>query len=381
MECCQLRVKDLQLARGQIVVRAGKGNRRFLMSFSSSMLSAANAMVPLDRIATDEKGQTRIKVRPAVIREYAAAMAEQIGEGGLRFPPVILFTDGGDFYWLADGFHRVFAARKAGLTEIAAEVRQGTQRDAVLFGICANSAHGLPRSNADKRHAVALILADPEWSQWSDREIGRRCQVDGKVISRMRRSASAATTPQVGEPSASAAKPQIGQRKVRRGDKVYEMNVSPKKAADDTAKTETLPTKPVAPTDPLGIPLPEARAGVFAASADFQEAQELFDRLATVLDRIAQGPGGEVYRQELIRTNNNGKAGFACAAVRAARNKLIAAEPYCTYCPSCFVQRPARGYASCKCCGGRGWTSRGAFESCREWDRQQILKMRTAKAK
>jgi hypothetical protein len=163
------------------------------MSISSSMLSAANVMVPLDRIATDEKGQTRVNVRPAVVRVYAAAMAEQIGEGGMRFPPVILFTDGGDFHWLGDGFHRVFAARKAGLSGIAAEVRVGTQRDAVLFGIGANSAHGLPRSNADKRHAVALILADPEWSQWSDREIGRRCQVDGKVVSRMRRSASAAT--------------------------------------------------------------------------------------------------------------------------------------------------------------------------------------------
>jgi hypothetical protein len=103
---------------------------------------------------------------------------------------------------------------------------------------------------------------------------------------------------------------------------------SPKKAADDTVKTETLLTRPVTPTDLLGIPQPEGRAGLFAASADFQEAQELFDRLATVLDRIAQGPAGEVYRQELIRTNNNGKAGYACAAVRAARNKLIAAEPY-----------------------------------------------------
>jgi hypothetical protein len=138
---------------------------------------------------------------------------------------------------------------------------------------------------------------------------------------------------------------------------------------------------PVTPTDLLGILLPTGRVGVFAASADFQEARELFDRLATVLDRIAQGPAGEVYRQELIRTNNNGKAGFACAGVRAARNKLIAAEPYCAYCPSCFVQRPARGYASCKSCGRLCWTSRGAFESCRECDRQQILKMRSAMAK
>jgi hypothetical protein len=54
--------------------------------------------------------------------------------------------------------------------------RPGTQRDAVLFGIGANSVHGLPRTKAGKR-AVALVLADPEWSQWSDREIGRRCQL------------------------------------------------------------------------------------------------------------------------------------------------------------------------------------------------------------
>ena len=48
------------------------------MSISSNMLSADNVMVPLDRIATDKKGQTRVNVRPAVVREYAAAMAEQI---------------------------------------------------------------------------------------------------------------------------------------------------------------------------------------------------------------------------------------------------------------------------------------------------------------
>jgi ParB-like chromosome segregation protein Spo0J len=128
-------------------------------------------------------------VRPAVVREYAAAMTEQIAEGGLRFPPVILFADGSEFYWLGDGFHRVLAARKAGLTEIAAEVRAGTQRDAMLFGICANNAHGLPRSNADKRYAVTLLLADPEWSQWSDREIARRVQVGHASVSRIRRSA------------------------------------------------------------------------------------------------------------------------------------------------------------------------------------------------
>ena len=92
-------------------------------------------------------------------------MVQQIAEGGLRFPPVVLFAEGegegdGPTYWLADGFHRVLAARRAGLTEFPAEVQPGTARDALLFGISANSAHGLPRTSADKRKAVALLLAD-----------------------------------------------------------------------------------------------------------------------------------------------------------------------------------------------------------------------------
>jgi hypothetical protein len=45
----------------------------------------------------------------------------------LRFPPVVLFTDGRD-YWLGDGFHRVLGAHESGLGEIAAEVRPGTPR-------------------------------------------------------------------------------------------------------------------------------------------------------------------------------------------------------------------------------------------------------------
>jgi len=37
MECCQLRVKDVQLARGQIVVRAGKGNKDRVVMLPKSL--------------------------------------------------------------------------------------------------------------------------------------------------------------------------------------------------------------------------------------------------------------------------------------------------------------------------------------------------------
>jgi hypothetical protein len=43
------------------------------------------------------------------------------------------------------------------------------------FGFSVNRGHGPLPNNADKRKAVSRLLADPEWGQWSDREIGRRC--------------------------------------------------------------------------------------------------------------------------------------------------------------------------------------------------------------
>jgi hypothetical protein len=340
------------------------------MSIASIVLTGDSVMVALDRIPVDEKAQTRVKVRAGVVREYAAAMKAQRAEGELRFPPVILFTDGSE-YWLGDGFHRVLAARKAGLTEIAAEVRPGTQRDAILCGIGANGGHGLPRTNADKRKAIALVLADPEWSQWSDREIARRCQVGYMTIGRMRRGLSAPMG-------------QMGGRKVQRGSSVYEMNLSAKNAAGEALTTETSTAKSVmeVTNDALGIPVPESRREVFAALAQFQQAQESFDRLAELLEWIAQGPGGAVYKLEMVRTtNNNGQPGLACRPVRAERTRLVAAQPYCGYCPNCHGRGPSRLEPVCKKCGGRGWTTRQAFESCALSDRQRILAMRPSEPK
>src|SRR6266853_6597115 len=165
--------------------------------------------VPLTSILADPACQARVKIRPGVVRDCRRAMAEQINEGGLRFPPIVLFTDG-QHYWLADGFHRILAARDAGLSEFPANVRPGTERDALLFSISSNGAHGLARTNADKRKAVTLLLADAEWSQWSDREIARRCQVNQSFVTRLRRTLSDAGH-------------EMRPRKVKRGDKVYEM--------------------------------------------------------------------------------------------------------------------------------------------------------------
>ena len=147
--------------------------------------TSQSQLVPFSSIHLNEGSQSRVRVRPNIVNDYAAAMKLQLEEDAWRFPPVILFQED-DVYWIGDGFHRVFAAMKLNLTEIAAQVRIGTQRDALLHSISANTDHGLPRTNADKRRAVQILLNDPEWKQWSDREIGRRCQVVHGLVSKLR---------------------------------------------------------------------------------------------------------------------------------------------------------------------------------------------------
>src|SRR3546814_19116660 len=97
------------------------------------------------------------------------------------FPPVTIFYDGAN-HWLADGFHRYHATHKAELSDIHADIRSGTRRDAVLFSVGANFSHGLRRSNEDKRASVKTLIEDAEWSQWSDRQIAAACGVSHPFV-------------------------------------------------------------------------------------------------------------------------------------------------------------------------------------------------------
>jgi len=168
----------------------------------------------LSDIKVDQACQARVTTNATTIAEYAEIMMEE----GNVFPPVVIYYDGTD-HWLSDGFHRHAAAQKAELDSLKTEIRQGTRRDAILYGVGANAT--LRRTREDKRHAVGILLGDEEWSKWSNRTIAHRCGVDEKLIRTLR--------------SASAAKPQIP-RKVERNGKTYDMstdNIGKKDGLDE----------------------------------------------------------------------------------------------------------------------------------------------------
>jgi hypothetical protein len=326
---------------------------------------AACRQIPLGSIPTDETSQARVKIRPAVVRAYAQAMKQQLAEGSLRFPPVVLFSDG-QRYWLADGFHRVLAAREAGLTEFPADVRPGSQRDALLYSISSNTGHGLPRNNADKRKAVSLLLADPEWSRWSDHEIARHCQVSQSMVSRLRKGAS-----ELGV--------QIEPRKVKRGHTVYEMQPkmrSAKEPAPDEGATAPATAAPAC--DRVGLPLPPDAAPAFAVAGDFATAEALLAQLAAVVDRLAQGAGGAAYRQHLVCRAGDGRASFSSPELKIFGQKLGSAAPHCGRCPRCQPRHAGRTQPACKLCGGRGWLSKAEFATCTHQERQELERWRTA---
>ena len=95
--------------------------------------------------------QTRAGTDVDTINNYAEAMAD-----GASFPDVTVFTDG-KHYWLADGFHRVMAAKQNGKASISADVRKGTADDAVVFGGTANNKQGKRPTRADVQHFLSMV--------------------------------------------------------------------------------------------------------------------------------------------------------------------------------------------------------------------------------
>jgi ParB-like chromosome segregation protein Spo0J len=96
-------------------------------------------------------------------------------------PPLEVFSDGINYY-LVDGFHRYFANKQVGNTEVEVNIHKGTLRDAQEFALGVNDKHGLKRTNADKRKAVSIALADLEWSLLTNREIGKICRVSHTFV-------------------------------------------------------------------------------------------------------------------------------------------------------------------------------------------------------
>ena len=130
----------------------------------------------LSQIVIDKGTQTRESIDQKTVTEYAEVLMNKE-----VMPPLEVFSDG-IHYYLVDGFHRYFANKQVGNSEVEVNIHKGTLRDAQEFALGVNDKHGLKRTNADKRKAVLIALADIEWSLLTNREIGKKCRVSHTFV-------------------------------------------------------------------------------------------------------------------------------------------------------------------------------------------------------
>lgn len=138
-------------------------------------------VLAIDLISMDGT-QSRATINEETVNDYAGLWLSDVPP----FPPIKVFHDGKQ-HWLADGAHRILAAKRAKRGSIIAEVEKGTQRDALLYSLGANQNHGLRRTNEDKRHLVRVFLNDSEWVKWSDRKIADHAGVGHQLVAEIRR--------------------------------------------------------------------------------------------------------------------------------------------------------------------------------------------------
>lgn len=270
-------------------------------------------MLELELIRIDGGTQTRVELDQDTVDAYAESYL-----AGAEFPPVTVFFDGKD-RWLADGFHRYFAAKKAGKAAIFEHIVPGTKRDAVLFSLGANGKHGKPPSNADKRNAVERMLEDKEWSSWSQERIAKTCNVSIGLVSKMVHELASLHGEEI--------KPAT--RTVERNGKTYELNTANigkpiKKTWDGVDRTHK-------PESIDAVPAPVVEPDI-EAPPEYTELDAAHDQINELQAALAVATMGDVSEEdksyaatliaELRAENTSLRA--TLAAVTLARDTLMA---------------------------------------------------------
>jgi hypothetical protein len=161
-------------------------------------------VIELKKLVVDAGTQPRVAIADEMVKEYAEVIKTAIKEEQPnpfeslpddKLPQV--FRDGTGRCVLADGFHRYGAHKAAHLKEMKVAIRNGTERDALLFSLSTNKEHGVQRTNKDKARAIKIVLNDPVWHQMPNTVIARFCGTSEFMVRELRSVAKTPTVRQV----------------------------------------------------------------------------------------------------------------------------------------------------------------------------------------
>ena len=293
--------------------------------------------------------QTRSGTDAETINNYAEAMAD-----GAQFPDVTVFTDG-THYWLADGFHRVMAAKQLGKKQISADIRKGTEDDAVVFGGTANNKQGKRPTRADVQHFLEMVWARREaifGGTPTGGNFAEKCGVSistGKNFVNRQLANLASTTP----PAPVRPTAQNAQLPTRPNAPIQapEMPVRPTQLVGANGKmypVRPMPTRPakpahIVPLDRFGTEIPIEINAAFEQEELNEVIRHISDARSVLRSALEAGVESfKAVRQDaLIQLNN-------------AYNFVKSAKAHC-------VCRICQGNG-CKACHERGWQTEEEYE-------------------
>jgi hypothetical protein len=292
--------------------------------------------IRIEDISVDQDVQVRASLCTDTIKDYSEVIDE--------LPPVTVFDDGQNLY-LADGFHRYMAAKQAGRVTISAERVIGSKRDAILFSCGANSEHGIKRTNADKQRAVERLLADQEWSQWSNSEVAKAARVSAVFVGKIRSTLNVLGSDLNNNAKLRGADGKMRPAKIKKPEKV----VQEEEYEDVEEEYEDVEEE--------YDDGPSWREGLQVLQAIRRKINEVIGMIGGVEDE----PGFEEllkYKKRILLDINN------------AKECIIGCTPFevCPYCLGVDAE-------ICQACRGNAWVNKSVFESSPKENRDAIKRL------
>jgi ParB-like chromosome segregation protein Spo0J len=112
--------------------------------------------VPITDLVIDPAIQIREKLDPELIQHYMECFD--------ALPPIDVFRVAPG-YLVGDGFHRCAAAKRLGLKEMEATLRDGAWDEAKAWAVTNNAKHGKPLNRTERNEGVKRLLGLRGWTE------------------------------------------------------------------------------------------------------------------------------------------------------------------------------------------------------------------------
>lgn len=273
-------------------------------------------LILLSDITLSNSLRVRSVIDQNVVEEYYEAMVNKD-----VFPAIELFQTNKTTLLLVDGWHRFYAARKANIKKILANIHDGDESEALRFALHCNARHGLRRSNADKRRCVTLAME--KWPDISNRALADLCGVTHTFINKLK-AVLDALPEKKDEPPEEPEKPTNHEPTVKK------------------------PDEPVILLDKTGCRIPEKAVAIWNRKPEAEHVLSFIDAVKDEMEAVKDSKDplwSEVAFNSVM------------ADLDRLRTALSCAVPYAV-CTTCQGQLPE----SCTFCTGRGMISKWRWD-------------------